>query len=83
MLVGVVAQRLLPRLGGGRVAAFEVLLGTPATRTLIRQGKTEQLKNVMATSTRTGMCTFEGSLQALVDEGIVAADAAAAATPRT
>ena len=82
VLVAVVAQQLLPRLGGGRVAAFEVLLGTPATRTLIRQAKTEQLRNVMTTSGKAGMSTFESSLQELVDQGAIAADVAAAAAPR-
>lgn len=71
-LLGVVAQRLLPRVGGGRVAAFEVLLANPAVRNLIREGKTAQLRNVIATGQRAGMQTLEASLQELVAKGLVA-----------
>ena len=55
-MLGVIAQRLLPRVDGGRVAAFEVLLSTPAVRNLISEGKTEQLRNVMVTGQRAA-CT--------------------------
>jgi twitching motility protein PilT len=79
-LVGVVAQRLLPRVDGGRVAAFEVLLANPAVRNLIREGKTEQLRNIMATGHRAGMQTLEMALRFLVESGAVTADAASAAS---
>ena len=46
-LTGIVSQRLLPRIGGGRVAAFEVLAATFAVRNLIREGKSSQLRNVV------------------------------------
>jgi twitching motility protein PilT len=72
-LVGVVAQRLLPRIDGGRVAAFEILLATPAVRNLIRDAKAEQLSNVISTGMRHGMQTMDASVQQLVDAGIVAA----------
>ncbi|MGH8985355.1 MAG: type IV pilus twitching motility protein PilT [Acidimicrobiia bacterium] len=75
-LLGVVAQRLLPRVDAGRVAAFEVLLATPATRNLIREGKTEQLRNVMATGQRDGMQTLEDSLRSLVEEGVITPEVA-------
>ncbi len=58
-LVGVVAQRLLPRPKGGRVAAVEVLVGTPAARNLIREGKSHQLPSFMQTGTRFGMLTLK------------------------
>jgi twitching motility protein PilT len=73
-LVGVIAQRLLPRIDGGRVAAYEVLLATPAVRNLIRDAKAEQLGNIIATSKRNGMQTLEGAVGELVAKGIVAAE---------
>ena len=77
-LVGVVAQRLVPRIGGGRVAAFEVLLPNTAVRNLIREGKTEQLRNVIATGQRVGMVTLDAALQDLVVRGLIAPESAAA-----
>lgn len=65
-LLAVVHQELLPRVGGGRVAAFEVLVATPAVRNLIRDNKVSQLRNVMLTSTDAGMCTLEAALSWLV-----------------
>ena len=76
-LVGVVAQRLIPRIDGGRIAAFEVLIATPAARALIRASKAEQLGNLIATGTNEGMQTLDGAIQHLVSSGIVSADAAA------
>ncbi|MEZ5373536.1 MAG: hypothetical protein R2704_12540 [Microthrixaceae bacterium] len=54
-LVAVIAQRLIPRIGGGRVAAFEVMTGSPAISNLIREGQVRQIRNVMTTSSREGM----------------------------
>ncbi|MFJ8043961.1 type IV pilus twitching motility protein PilT [Kitasatospora sp. NPDC096147] len=70
-LVGVLSQALVPRTGGGRVAAFEVLVATPAIRNLIREGKTRQIRNVVATGARDGMQTLETGLNALVAAGTV------------
>ena len=61
-LTGIVSQRLLPRIGGGRVAAFEVLAATFAVRNLIREGKTSQLRNVVSTGAKYGMQTLESPL---------------------
>jgi twitching motility protein PilT len=80
VLLGVVAQRLLPRADGGRVAAFEVLLTTPAVQNLVREAKTEQLRNVMATGQRAGMYTLESSLLSLVEQGVISPETAAAAS---
>jgi twitching motility protein PilT len=80
VMIAVVAQRLLPRVDGGRVAAFEVLLSTPAVRNLIREAKTEQLRNVMTTGARTGMHTLEASLKTLVEQGVITSEAAAGAS---
>jgi twitching motility protein PilT len=70
-LLAVVHQELLPRVGGGRVAAFEVMMATPAVRQMVRDDKVGQLRNVMVTSSQDGMCTLEASLSALVAGGSV------------
>ena len=75
-LTGIVGQRLLPRVGGGLIAAFEVLVADTAIRNLIKDGKTNQLRNTMMTSRSQGMATFEQSLTALVQSGQVRYDEA-------
>ena len=70
-LGAVVAQRLLPRIGGGRVAAFEVLIANNPVRNLIREGKSNQLLNVMATNLAEGMQPLEISLAGLINQGII------------
>jgi len=76
-LTGIVYQRLLPRVGGGLVAAYEVLVATAAVRNLIKEGKTHQLRNALVTGQRDGMITLERSLSALVQAGVTThADAA-------
>jgi twitching motility protein PilT len=65
-LEGIIAQQLLPRADGkGRVAAVEVLIATPAVRNLIREGKEEQILNVMQTSAKFGMQTMDQALKDL------------------
>ncbi|MDR6715415.1 twitching motility protein PilT [Pseudomonas hunanensis] len=68
----VVAQVLLRRAGGGRVAAREVLVGTTAVRNLIREGRMAQLYSVMQTGGAAGMRTMEAALQTLRAGGVVA-----------
>jgi twitching motility protein PilT len=70
-LIAVVHQELLPRIGGGRVAAFEVLIANVAVRNMIRDNKVAQLRNVMVTSSEDGMCTLEAALAWLVRNGLV------------
>ena len=70
-LQAVVSQRLVPRVGGGRVAAFEVMLGSDAVRNLIREAKSGQLRNIMSMGSRDGMQTLEASLSSLVQAGII------------
>jgi twitching motility protein PilT len=70
-LSAVVAQRLVPRVGGGLIAAFEILLATSPVRALIREGKTHQIRNVISQSVREGMQTLEQSLSVLVAHGLV------------
>ena len=74
----VVYQRLIPRVGGGMVAAYEVLVATPAVRNLIKEGKTHQLRNSLVTGARDGMVTLEQHLSALIQQGIVTEEDAAA-----
>ncbi|MGQ0624062.1 MAG: type IV pilus twitching motility protein PilT [Sporichthyaceae bacterium] len=70
-LCGVLHQLLIPRRGGGRVAAFDVLQATAAVRNLVREGKTRQIRNVVLTGSREGMRTLEMSLTELVRSGVV------------
>ena len=67
----ILAQRLVPRIGGGMVAAFEVLIATNPVRNLIREGRSNQLANVMLTGTQEGMITLEYSLASLIYDGII------------
>jgi twitching motility protein PilT len=75
-LQGVVSQRLLPGISGGRVAAYEVLMGTDAVRNLMREGKSRQLRNVVATGAAEGMQTIEMDLARLVTAGLITMETA-------
>jgi twitching motility protein PilT len=75
-LTGVVYQRLLPRTGGGQVAAYEVLVATAPVRNLVKEGKTNQLRNQLVTGQQHGSLTLELSLNWLVGNGIVSYDEA-------
>jgi twitching motility protein PilT len=76
-LRGVVSQQLLKKKDGtGRVPALEILINTSAAANLIRQGKLEQLENVMQSSAREGMCTMDSSLKRLVDDGVISGEEA-------
>jgi twitching motility protein PilT len=66
-LKGVISQSLCRKIGGGRVAAMEVLLATPAVSNLIRESKTFQIPSAMQTSRRLGMVTLNDALLELVD----------------
>ena len=68
-LRGVIAQTLCKKIGGGRVAAQEVLVVTPAVSNLIREGKTFQLYGVMQTGRQYGMQTLNDALCDLVKTG--------------
>ena len=67
-LKGVVSQTLCRKIGGGRVAAMEILLVTPALSNLIREGKTFQMTSIMQTSKKLGMLTMTDALLALVEK---------------
>jgi twitching motility protein PilT len=79
-LKGVIAQTLLRRIGGGRVAALEVLLSVPAVANLIREGKTFQIPSIMQTGKALGMQTLNDALFALVQEGSVTSEEALSAS---
>jgi twitching motility protein PilT len=77
-LKGVLAQRLVRRKdGAGRVLALEVLIGTPAVASLVREKKTFQLPSVIQTGKREGMQTMDDAVLTLVREGVVAPEDAA------
>ncbi|MCC6669504.1 MAG: type IV pilus twitching motility protein PilT [Planctomycetes bacterium] len=73
-LQGVISQALLPKVGGGRVAAREILIATDGVRSLVREGKTAQIVNLMQTGAKSGMSTLENELANLVNKGLVALD---------
>ena len=68
-LKGIVSQRLLPMIKGGRVPAVEVLIGTPAVSSIVRDGKTHLIDSVIQTSKDKGMISIDSSLAALVMSG--------------
>jgi twitching motility protein PilT len=70
-LGAILAQRLIPKIGGGMVAAFEVLIATNPVRNLIREGRSNQLLNIMTTNQKEGMRTLETSLAELIASGTI------------
>ena len=73
-LVAVITQQLLPKVGGGRVGAQEILIATPAVRNLIRENKTHQLASVLQVGGRIGMQTMDAAITELVRKGLVSVD---------
>lgn len=72
VLLAVLSQRLLPRIDGqGRVAAFELMTGTPPIKALVRDGKTHLLQSTIETSWKDGMCTLDKSLELLYNQGFI------------
>lgn len=72
----VFSQRLIPTVAGGRVAAYEVMLGNTAVKTAIREGKTHQIESILETSQEIGMSTIEKSLAQLVQKGTITLEVA-------
>jgi|SRR2546426_2780311 len=70
-LAGVIYQQLLPAVGGGRVAAFEVLIANTAIRAMIKEGRTDQIRSVLQTSLREGSQTLERALNQLLRAGLI------------
>jgi twitching motility protein PilT len=75
-LQAVVSQTLLKKIGGGRVAAHEIMIGTPAIRNLIREDKVAQMYSAIQTGGSLGMQTLDSCLKNLVAKGVVSRDAA-------
>jgi twitching motility protein PilT len=72
----VVAQQLLPKIGGGRVAALEILFASPAIGNMIREGKTPQITSAIQTGVKEGMIDMDGSIKRLFEDKKITARAA-------
>jgi len=75
-LQGVISQRLLPAIGGGRVAGYEVMIANEAIRNLVREGKSRQMRNMISTGGAEGMQTIEMDLARLVAAGLISIETA-------
>lgn len=73
-LLGIFSQRLIPRISGGLIPAYELLLANTAVRNLIREGRTHELDIVIETSSMEGMISLNSSLLSLVREGEITMD---------
>jgi len=71
-LRAVISQSLLKRVGGGRVASHEIMIGTPAIRNLIREDKVAQMYSAIQTGQAHGMQTLDQNLQEMVKRGLIA-----------
>lgn len=71
ILMAICSQRLIPTIGGGRIAAAEILVATPAVRNIIREGKSHQLEAVIQTGSQFGMQAMDRTLADLVHKGVV------------
>jgi len=76
VIEGVLSLRLVPAVSGGRVAVGEIMTGTPAIRTTIRDGKTHLVDNIIQTSAELGMVTMETALANAVKSGTISVDTA-------
>jgi len=75
-LRAVISQTLMKRVGGGRIAAHEIMIGTPAIRNLIREGKIAQMYSAIQTGQGQGMQTLDQCLQEMVQKGVVSREEA-------
>lgn len=78
VLLGVVSQRLIPKIGGGRIPAVEIMIKNHAVENLIRENKSYQIDSVIETSLREGMISLDKSLADLVHQGLITVDDATA-----
>jgi twitching motility protein PilT len=78
ILMAICSQRLIPAIGGGRVAAAEIMVATPAVRNIIREGKSHQLEAVIQTGAEHGMQSMDKTLVNLIHTGIITYDDARA-----
>jgi twitching motility protein PilT len=78
VLIGICSQQLVRRKDGkGRVAALEILVGTPAVRTMIREGKGHQVNNVIVTGRKEGMQLRDQHLRDLIESDLITGEEAA------
>ena len=75
-LKAVISQTLMKKIGGGRVAAHEIMMGTPAIRNLIREDKVAQMYSAIQTGQNVGMQTLDQNLKSLLGQGVVSKDEA-------
>ena len=75
-LKAVISQTLMKKIGGGRVAAHEIMLGTPAIRNLIREDKVAQMYSAIQTGQNVGMQTLDQNLKGLLAQGVVSKEEA-------
>jgi twitching motility protein PilT len=75
-LQGVISQTLLKRIGGGRIAAHEIMIGTPAIRNLIREAKIAQMYSAIQTGGSLGMQTMDQCLQTMLSKGLISREVA-------
>lgn len=76
ILMGICSQRLVPTIGGGRIAAAEIMVATPAVRNIIREGKTHQLEAVIQTGAEHGMQSMDKTLVGMIHAGTITYDEA-------
>jgi twitching motility protein PilT len=76
ILMAICSQRLVPKIGGGRVAATEIMIATPAVRNIIREGKTHQMDAVIQTGAEFGMQSMDRTLVNLIHAGTISYDEA-------
>ncbi|MCK5263914.1 MAG: twitching motility protein PilT, partial [Gammaproteobacteria bacterium] len=70
-LRAVISQTLLKKIGGGRIAAHEIMIGTPAIRNLIRENKIAQMYSAIQTGQSIGMQTLDQNLEHLLQKGLI------------
>jgi len=76
ILMAICSQRLVPAIGGGRIAASEILVATPAVRNIVREGKSHQLEAVIQTGAEFGMQSMDKTLVTLIHNGSITYDEA-------
>jgi twitching motility protein PilT len=76
ILAAIISQRLVPAIGGGRIAAGEIMVATPAVRNIIREGKSHQLDAVIQTGAEFGMQSMDKTLVSLIHAGTITYDEA-------
>lgn len=74
VLLGIISQRLIPKISGGRIVASEILVATSSVRNIIREGKSHQLDNLIATSASDGMISLDKVIAEFISKGDITLD---------